>query len=442
MRKLKLKLHSYVIFFLAVIFSMRWAFFDYISSDLTQVIVNGIRSAAALSVVALFLWRYRKLSFSRKLSDNTDLPIVFVLFILIDLVWLFSTIVNHGDIKACFVGYLCPLIIVGLLIEWMRGRPEELLKGGMLLGEVLVYGNLLTVLLFPDGMYSTYGSIPGVWFTGKNWLLHQKNVFLPYFLFACLVADLYSIRGGIKKWREWSLYIACLLSAILVKSTTSAVVMTILIGLFLIKKVKTIKFNTFSLLSGNVALFFICVIMQQQKMFSFLIEEVLGKKITFSGRTALWDAVFPLIGDNLFLGLGIMKQGVFQQLTGFKFAMHAHNLILDYLCKGGLLCLVLYLAAMFFVYRKLHKLQNTDEAQACIITLFVFQIAALMEPYNINFVYMIYFISYYVYWFIPQTEPQTGPETAFIPSKEFKLRLGRLSFVLRSTKPAKSEALN
>lgn len=399
------------IFFFACLFSMRWEVNDYIGNSITQLTENAARVLAMMIVALLFL---QKIKAERMdcFRQNTNFPVVFSLLVLMQIWLLISTVVNHGDIKSSILLYLVPLVLTGLLFESLLDSPESVICGGMLLGEVLIYANFLAVLLFPNGMYSTYLQ-EGVWYTTKNWLFGNKNLFFPYLLFSCVIAYIYSSHGG-KKWREWGVYLASLLSVVLAKSSTSILAMILLITLFLILKTKKVQFNVYWLIGINIALFFLIVVFRAQNMFSFVIEDVFGKSLTLSGRTRLWDTLWTLIGKNPVFGFGIMKSGVPQKLTGISFGQMAHNLIIDHLYKGGIVYLGLYLVVMILVYRKLRKYQNTNVGQCIIVALFVFQITGLVEAHNgfkSIFIYMIYFIAYNVDRFIPQEEiEETSPK--------------------------------
>ena len=304
---------------------------------------------------------------------------------------------------------------------------DSIIRGSMLLAELLCYINLLTVILYPQGMYDTYQiAYANVWHSQFNWLLGNRNLFIPYFLFFALVAYIYRCHGG-KRWREWGIYISCFVSVILVNSSTSITGFTVLLLLFLLIKTKKIRFNPYLLVTVNILLFLLIVILRFQNLFSFLIEDILGKNLTFTGRTILWDKIMLLLKDNLLFGLGICEKGVYQNIVGISFAGHAHNLVLNLFYRGGVVYFGLYMVAMVLIYRQLHRFRIWDETQAIIVVLFIFQIIALMEPYEyIFFVYMIYFMGYYANYFHSQND-SVLPETQKLKCHR-KIRLCRRMF--------------
>lgn len=411
---------SAVIFFFVLLLSMRWEINDYLGNNITQQVETVARVLSTISIVLLLLQKVKAQRMNHLSRQKTDFPVIFFLLILMHIWLLLSTLIHHGDMGSLILGDFLPLVVVGLLFESVLSMPESIIHGGMLLSEFLIYCNLLAVLLFPDGMYSTY-HMNGVWFTTKNWLLGNKNLFFPYLLFGCVSAYIYSSHGG-KKWREWGVYIASFLSVVIAKSSTSILAMLLLIILFFILRTKRVRFNVYLLTGINIVLFFLIVIFRTQNIFSLIIEDGFGKSLTFSGRTGLWDAIWPLIWKNPILGLGSMKSGVPQKLTGFSFGQQAHNLIIGYLYEGGIVCLGLYLVVMALVYHKLHKFQNTNVGQCLIVALFVFQITGLMEAhrgFKAIFIYLIYFIAYNVDRFLPQGESE------FVSPKQRRSRLDK-----------------
>lgn len=409
---------------LLTLFIMRWPVNDFIGNGFTQGLENTLRVLASLCILLLFLRKVWKGNYLNSIRRPADLPLVFLMLVLLHLWEVLSTLYNNGNLKTSFFSILCPIIVIGLLFETMRDRPGIIIKGGMALSEILIYGNLLTILLFPDGMYGTGAGGDGLWFSQLNWLLDNKNDIIVYCLFACMMASIYRSQGG-SVWRERWLYAASIFSIFLTQSAASMLGITLFTLLMLILKTQKIRFNVYVLLTFNIAIFFLIFVFRAQDLFSFLIQDVFHKTLTLTGRTRIWDAIWPLVWENPLLGLGIMKYGELHHLLGIRGGGHAHNLILNYLSIGGIPSLLFYLAAMFFVYRKLHRYQNTVAGQILAVTLFIFQILAVQLPYHKMpmplFVYQIYFIAYYVDAFADKREL----ETAVIPPEPCRIRLRR-----------------
>ncbi|MFR3202482.1 MAG: O-antigen ligase family protein [[Clostridium] leptum] len=64
-------------------------------------------------------------------------------------------------------------------------------------------------------------------------------------------------------------------------------------------------FNFRNYLILNILLFFVIVIFRMQNLFAFLIEDILHKNLTLTGRTVIWDRTLELIGEKPILGHGV-----------------------------------------------------------------------------------------------------------------------------------------
>jgi O-antigen ligase len=85
------------------------------------------------------------------------------------------------------------------------------------------------------------------------------------------------------------------------------------------------------------------VIFRLQERFAWFIEGVLGKTLTFTGRTAIWDYVIDSFSSSPAMGHGL--HAYIATLNGFDFA-HAHDLYLSVLYNSGVIglgCLLLFL---------------------------------------------------------------------------------------------------
>ena len=373
-----------VFLFILLLLSTNLEIFNYAGNHVLELLEEIFRILALAS--AGFWWVMKR---KRTISP------IFIMFIIM-LIWLlFSTMINHGNFYGFLVTYIPPILFSGFIVENMKDDLVNFIKTSMFLGEVLCYANFLTVLLFPDGLYSTYTN-SFLWYSTKNWLLGNRNIFISYLLFFNFIAFLHRCLGG-SRLREWGIHIISLFSVLLVKSATSTIGLVVLIAMFFLIKTEKIKFHVYMLATINVLMFFGIVVFRIQYMFSFIIEDLLGKSLSFSGRTLLWDSVERLIVAQPIYGYGVPKPGFFQYLLGISFAGHAHNLILNYLCRGGMVYLGMYLFLLYLIYHQLFKAQNRVEYQCTIAVLFVLQIMGLSEPFENNaYVYMIYFLAYHI----------------------------------------------
>lgn len=383
MRKLKIDYYAIATFVLFFCLANLPAY-DYIG--LSRV-MNLLRMAASCVVLALYI--IKRMVVQHKLSW------IIVLICMMQFWILVCTVVNQGLVFTAAVN-LVSIVGIAFAFEILKNRPVSLLKGLMRLCELLCYANLLLIVLFPNGLYrsSTY------W---QNWLLGYKNQFVPYFIVACLVAYIFRCQGG-SRLREWGIYTVCMISSLLVESSTSIVGFFLLLLLIWIHRVFHTHYSAYFMTCVNAILVIAIPVLRLQEMFSFVIEVILGRDLSFTGRTDLWDKVLQIIQKNPILGYGIQETEEIMSVLGYRWAYHAHNLILDILLDGGFPLLIMYLMLIVLICRHLHRFEKTEVAQGAIIMLFAFQIMGLMEVYSSAFLYIIYFLAYYVKDFVSTFE--------------------------------------
>lgn len=79
-----------------------------------------------------------------------------------------------------------------------------------------------------------------------------------------------------------------------------------------------------------------------QSLFGSLIENVLHKELTLTGRTEIWAVAIPQIAKKWLFGYGFQNQGDFVAL--YDFVTTSHNQLLQTMYYGGVIGCVLYFA--------------------------------------------------------------------------------------------------
>lgn len=316
---------------------------------------------------------------------------LFPCFLLMGFALFISTILNHSNVITCF-GRICSLIALALIFEVWSDDVKELILALMPLMELLCYGNYLTILLFPKGMYSLHLN---TWSSAENWLLGNRNIMITYLFPACVIAFLYRQYGG-KFWRTMGVYFISLLSVTLppVASSTSTVgIIIFLLMLILIRS--GFKFNAYFLLGMNVAAFFAIVVFRMQNWFLGEIVQLLGKNLTFTGRTSVWDFYLQIISAKPLLGYGVMQ--AIDIFSKFRFtATNAHDMVFQFLYEGGAVQLALYLSMVVIVFKRLKMVQEQNVAQGLGAALFAFQIMGLTEAHQrFAFVFSLYYLAFF-----------------------------------------------
>ena len=249
------------------------------------------------------------------------------------------------------------VVIVFAIIEYYARRcPDRLLHALMANLGWIVLANLITVILFyPDGIYMADGE-------HADYFLGQKNSFITFILPAITVALLYFCSGR----RIRALIILCAgAAAIVVLWSATSVVGLLLMGLVLLLGLRgrnRFLRPTLIWLVTLIADYLIAVyrILDRPGALNTFITQVLHKNTTLTGRTAIWDAFYPMFFRRPITGYGFRKYIE----VGDKVFFHAHNSYFQFLLMGGLVALVLFL---LFNLAVLYRMERQPGSRVTVI---------------------------------------------------------------------------
>ena len=163
---------------------------------------------------------------------------------------------------------------------------------------------------------------------------------------------------------------------------------------YLFFKNYTLIFNYFSYWCLHI-LFFVCIVqMKLQNLFRWFIDDILDKWNSLKVRMDLWDRILMFVSASLFTGYGVEDGTVRELKTGFHFAMHAHNMLLEILYQGGIVNILLWIGIVVIAGRKLYQYRYTSESKLIATAFLGWCIATLVEPFTSPFL-MGMFVSAY-----------------------------------------------
>lgn len=250
----------------------------------------------------------------------------------------------------------------------------------------LVVVNLITMLAFPHGMY-----VDDNW---QNYFLGYDNGHIVVFMPALLLAE----RDAFFRKKNTLLiinFVCIYISVFICRSGATLSAMAVLLVLLI-----AIRFQLFRRLFVNgkfvlaavAAVFIFIVILRGQEVFAPLVTKYLGKDLTFTGRTFLWDKAFEIIRKYFWFG-----EGDSSAVNTSTFTLHtqqlayAHNEILDILVRSGVIGLVLY---MVCIVRSVACVKGHKDMQAKIWLAFMgsYWLAMMFESYSNYSFYYLYFV--------------------------------------------------
>lgn len=350
--------------------------------------------ALTIGLTCIILFLYVFFSFRVK---NDLLVISFSLFLLFMAIACFlgtySSIITFLHIYYPIIG-----IILYLLMSYFYNE-ESTIKSLDLSLKLLIIINLLTIFLFPNGLYSN-----GVY--DNNWFFKYDNLhvmmFLPSFLLDLIVFERYRNKyNSLFSYINWIIITASILICKSANTIVSFIIIIIFGFYWALRSNRKIKNEDFRIIKNSNTLFYIymvlffgIVIFRMQDIFSWIIVNFLHKNLTFSNRTIIWDRIIDYIKLKPFWGYGIENTNVFVEKMGNQSFTHAHNTLLDIFYKGGLFSLTFFLLFLKQIINSINKIKGkySDMYKITFFSLMIMTIVEAREE-KMGF-YLVLFILY------------------------------------------------
>lgn len=288
---------------------------------------------------------------------------------------LLATLINNGNVWLFVCDNYAAFSICILFALMLEKNPKILLSATKVL-DIYVYINLITMLIFPKGIYLVANE--------PHWFLGYKNI-LSRIILSIICFSLirtYYFFGRLKI--NTIILLACsVLTLIIAGSATALIGFTIFaLLLFLFhNKTKDIP-RIFSLVTGLIvtaAAFLAILFFNLQNYFSFLIETILGKDLTLTKRLAVWQMALNKISHKPFIGYGYLAGNEYVQMFGRDTYTHPHNYYLYILMSGGIVIAVILLLGYLYANKILKNTIDTVFSKIIMFTLIAFLIMGLTE---------------------------------------------------------------
>ena len=285
-----------------------------------------------------------------------------------------SCIINYGNPYFTLVTY-GPLSASLLLARaTIPGYKKELLWSIVAVTGTYTFLNLAVLCLIPVGDIPLHPD-------DSNTFLSYRNSFCGFY-FPAIGASLLLDQESGKPCSPLSLALfasALAQSAISYSATSVFALAVFFVGICLITSRRIRRYlNACTFVGAYLVLFVGIVLLRFQNLFSLTVES-LGRDITFTGRTAIWDLAISLIDqDHLLLGYNGVTERILTLPTGGSVGT-AHNALLDVMLWGGLVALCLVGAIVLLASINLFK-QRVDRSAAILsIYIGVFLLMGIVE---------------------------------------------------------------
>lgn len=314
----KKKISSFIVI-LALLQSGLW--YGGLADLIPKALLNQWNRLSLIFAVVLAV-----LCFIKKNRFNTATALI----ILYRLIFILSTYINGRSVELTeFTRFMC--VVLGM--EYFEDELDNLISALMLICELMVYYNFLTLSAGPD-LYGAYYTALG-----------YDNAAPAYLLTAYLVAICYVIER--REYIRPSIMILVIHLTLLITAVGTGLVAVLFVDILLIWNfLRNLKISYFKSYIIYLAFTVAIVVCRIQKLLSFIIVDVLGKDLTFTGRTNDWDRAFQLIPQKILLGYGAMNQSTEKMILG---DVYTHNAVLEQLFRGGIVSLFVFATVIYFV---------------------------------------------------------------------------------------------
>lgn len=184
--------------------------------------------------------------------------------------------------------------------------------------------------------------------------------------------------------------------------STAKICLVIFILLFLLRKIKLMrKINIGWIILVTIISNILVVGFNAHMIFSSLIQNVLHKSLTLTGRTEIWlNAKIVLVKQGMFyflFGNGIYNGGAFVPLGDSYWV--AHNQWLQYVYEYGIVGIAIFLIFLIMLdrFRKIYSTERYFILCICAITLFG---TITMQYLDNAHIYIPFIFLYYIHYYI------------------------------------------
>ena len=256
---------------------------------------------------------------------------------------------------------------------------------------VAVYANLALMLIFPDWMFAADDEF-------DSFILGGNYNQLGCRMMCALVSSVLCIPYS-KKWiiNLIGVSFVSIVTLLIVGSMTSLSNIILFSLLCLIPSRRLLKLALISFFTFYV-LFqcFVCFQgegLHNNELATYIIQDVLGKDLTFTNRTEMWDAAAKVFAQSPIIGWGRVDAEWYTTVMS-SFAIGPHNYIYSVLIYGGIVGFGIFLLSAFIAVRHIWGYMDRT-ALILLLGTVTFMFMMCFEVYKSFFVFYLFAMIYY-----------------------------------------------
>lgn len=306
----------------------------------------------------------------------------YLILVLLSAPMAISTVLETGQVSSFFLPvyfrFFAWMLWIDLLEE--RGHMSRMLRAMSNSFIIMIVINTIGEIVLPNGFFSELTVDGGYWqqWTSIYFLGNDNTFALQYMCYlGVIIIDDY-INNEKITFRTIASVIICDISVLFVWTGSGIVACLGLTVILLMAHWNILdqKYLNYKVLIPIYVVLFVLVVWNQNTgILSFLIQNILNKDITLSGRTLVWPEYISLIMDKPLLGHGIAVTEYFE-FSGR--ARSTHNQFLQILLYGGFVSLLGYFSLIWMSLKKQydnrHEMIGTVLTWLVLIILFCFMV--------------------------------------------------------------------
>lgn len=364
-----------IIIFLLAIFTP--AYFD--QNVAVKTILNGLK---LIVLIVVFLLHFINIKTHSKKPYNIILIILWTELFISTLI---SPDVSIYVYTTQAIDTLIPCFLIGALAIH---SPVNGIKALYYYFSTCVLINTITFILFPGALYADIGG----W---RCWILGDDNASYSYYVMASTFAMIYC--SCVKKRTTFVsvlVWISGFIFSFGREMGNGIICQIIWLVLFMLyhfrgmKKLLKARYIFYATVIG-----FLGVVVFR----NFIIGSVataLGKDITLSGRTQLWDKVIKAVMSRPVLGYGVCDGETFNGVVSTN-AGGPHDYILQIMFWGGIIALAILPFMLITSVKASAKARNTDFYKCVVLGLIVMSIKLMVDcAYSDHFYMLLTLLAY------------------------------------------------
>lgn len=318
----------------------------------------------------------------------------FTIFSLFFLFWITAVTMIYGNDLKNWVYGSASIAALLFLFDYYRDDIRPLIIGALIGFSIAIYAGMWQLITNPHLwiQISEDENVVSGFLLGGNY-----NQMGPRLLCG-MIANIVCLKFSRWFWVTLiPLTITCIALLVMVQSMTSLVSLLLLIIFCCLPGKQFPRFCVTGLLCV-IVLFQVLVCfngkgIENNETATWFIVDVLGKDITFTYRTDMWDAAMRLFVSSPLTGFGFPSADWYASNLS-SFAIGPHNLILGLMIYGGVPGITIFVALLLYTLFQIQKVKDRS-ATALYAATVVLLLMSLMEIYSIPIIFFIIVLTHY-----------------------------------------------